>query len=84
MGFDIWYENPALQSKFQYGNNHAILNEMESRIALLYSLVERRIMPWQWDWQNYSGPNQDMVGFFYPEDFEAYLQIAHFASLYKP
>jgi len=82
MGFDIWYENPALQAKFQYGHN-AIFNEMEARISLLYNLVERRIMPWQWDWENYTGDNADMIGFFYPEDFEAYLQIAHFESLKK-
>jgi len=40
-------------------------------------------MPWQWDWENYTEDNIDMIGFFYPEDFEAYLQIAHFESLKK-
>lgn len=77
---DDWYENPALQSKFQFGHTQWQPNEMEGRIALLYSLVERNIMPWMWDWQNYSGDNADMMGIFYPEDFNAYLQIGHFVA----
>jgi hypothetical protein len=32
-------------------------------------------MPWEWDWDNYSGENADMVGFFYPEDIANILSI---------
>jgi hypothetical protein len=56
---------------------------MESRISLLYVLLEKRIMPWMWDHENYSGNNSDMYGFFYPEDFNAILQIMEFESKAK-
>jgi hypothetical protein len=56
---------------------------MESRISLLYNLLEKNIMPWMWDHDNYSDNNLDMVGFFYPEDFHAYLQIQYFVSQAK-
>jgi len=56
---------------------------MESRISLLYGLLEKRIMPWMWDWDHYGNGNEDMIGMFYPEDFHAYLQIEYFVSQAK-
>jgi len=32
-------------------------------------------MPWQWDYEHYSDENSDMLGFFYPEDYNSILQI---------
>jgi len=40
-------------------------------------------MPWQWDWENYSGKNKDMVGFFYSEDLENILQIQIYEREYN-
>jgi hypothetical protein len=48
---------------------------MEARIVKLYQLLDKNIMPWQWDYFNYTGENSDMVGFFYPEDINAIIQI---------
>ncbi len=48
---------------------------MESRIVKLYRLLDKDIMPWMWDWENYTGDKSDMVGFFYPEDINAIMQI---------
>jgi len=48
---------------------------MEARIVKLYRLLDKDIMPWMWDWENYTGDKADMVGFFYPEDINAIMQI---------
>jgi hypothetical protein len=48
---------------------------MEGRIVKLYQLLDKNIMPWNWDYDNYTGENSDMVGFFYPEDVNAVMQI---------
>jgi hypothetical protein len=32
-------------------------------------------MPWQWDYENYYFGNEDMIGFFYPEDINTMIQI---------
>ena len=53
---------------------------MESRIVKLYQLLEKDIMPWMWDYDNYSGDRQDMIGFFYPEDVNAIIQIQQLES----
>ena len=45
---------------------------MESRIVKLYQLLDKHIMPWQWDYENY---DSDMHGLFYPEDINAVQQI---------
>jgi len=52
-----------------------MVNPMEARIVTLYHLVGKVIMPWMWDWKNYTGENSDMMGFFYPEDYNAIIQI---------
>jgi len=49
----------------------------------LYDLWQKGIMPWQWDWENYSGKNKDMVGFFYSEDLENILQIQIYEREYN-
>jgi hypothetical protein len=48
---------------------------MESRIITLYNLLDKGIMPWNWDYEHYADENKDMIGFFYPEDYNAVLQI---------
>ncbi len=52
-----------------------MLNPMEYRIVKLYRLLDKDIMPWMWDYPNYTDNNADMVGFFYPEDIAAIMQI---------
>jgi len=53
---------------------------MEARIVKLYRLLDKDIMPWTWDWENYTGENSDMMGFFYPEDLNAIMQIQELES----
>jgi len=48
---------------------------MEARIVKLYQFLDKNIMPWYWDYDNYTGENSDMYGFFYPEDINAIIQI---------
>jgi hypothetical protein len=48
---------------------------MEYRVVKLYQLLDKNIMPWYWDYYNYTGDNSDMYGFFYPEDVNAVIQI---------
>jgi len=83
MGFDIWYENPYLDTVHRQGLDGINPTPAESRISLLYNLLERRIMPWMWDTENYMDDNKDMYGYFYPEDFNTVLQIAYFESRKK-
>lgn len=45
------------------------------RIVRLYQRLDNGIMPWHWDYDNYTGDNADMMGFFYPEDIAAIDQI---------
>ena len=54
---------------------------MENRIVTLYHLLEKNIMPWMWDYDNYTGNNSDMIGFFYPEDYNAVVQIQQLESI---
>jgi hypothetical protein len=62
---------------YQY-NQHGILNPAESRIHHLYQWLNKGIMPWMWDHENYTGDRADMIGFFYPEDIENIKQIEHY------
>jgi len=50
-------------------------NPMEARIVKLYHLLDKGIMPYMWDFEHYTGDNADMMGFFYPEDINAIMQI---------
>ena len=52
-----------------------MVNTMEARIVTLYQLLDKNIMPWMWDYPNYTGENSDMMGFFYPEVYNAVIQI---------
>ena len=79
MGLDVWYENPYLVSRFREDHKNAVpQTHAEARISLLYSLwAHRNTMPWQWDFEHYpEGKDDEMYGIFYPEDFEACLQIS--------
>ena len=68
------FKNEALYEIFENGKQ-GLCTPMESRIVLLYQLLDKDIMPWNWDYDNYTGINADMVGFFYPEDLAAIQQI---------
>ena len=57
-----------------------MVNPMEARIVTLYHLLDKGIMPWMWDYPNYTDENSDMIGFFYPEDYNAVLQIGELES----
>ena len=77
MGLEIWYESPYLKAIYQYGETGINGSQAEVRIHLLYQLLEKRIMPWMWDHENYMDENKDMYGYFYPEDLGCILQIAY-------
>ena len=85
MGFDIWYENPYLDTRYRLGMNAENPTESEARISLLYELWSNKsTMPWQWDFEHYPlGKDDEMYGIFYPEDFNTMLQINHFEGLKK-
>ena len=38
-------------------------------------------MPWQWDFDNYTGDNADMIGFFYPEDIGTIIGIMEMENI---
>ena len=75
--YQEWYVNPYLDTIYRLDMTGHNPTYMKSRIHLLYQLVEKNIMPWMWDTDNYSDDNKDMYGFFYPEDLYAYLQVAN-------
>ena len=85
MGFDIWYENPYLDTKYRLDMNAENPTEPEARISLLYDLwFNKNTMPWQWDFEHYpNGKDDEMYGTFYPEDFNTALQCNHFEGLKK-
>lgn len=61
-----------------------IMNSAERRIIYLhYYLEQKKYFPWMWDYENYSGDNADMVGFFYPEDFANLQQIENMIAIYE-
>ena len=65
------FKNEALYEMFENGKQ-GLCTPMESRIVLLYQLLDKGIMPWMWDYDNYI--EKDMH-FFYPEDLAAIQQI---------
>ena len=81
--YQEWYESPYLQAMYQFGKHGYNPTYSESRIHLLYQLLKDRVMPWQWDHENYTGDNKDMYGYFYEEDINAILQIKYFEGQKK-
>lgn len=76
MGFEIWYENPYLDTRYRLGMDAVNPTYPESRISLLYDLWKNNTMPWTWDYEYYPlGKDDEMYGIFYPEDFNTILQI---------
>lgn len=71
-----------LRAIYEYGKS-GILNSAESRIHHLYQFLDKDIMPWMWDHENYSLGNEDMIGFFYPEDIENIKQIDDYVNEFK-
>ena len=71
------YENPAFSSYYEFGHRSKF-NPMEWRLKILYDRLMMNVYPWQWDWENYTGVNSDMMGFFYPEDINAVDQVRIF------
>lgn len=55
-----------------------MLNRQEYRIHMIFQYLNFNppIYPWQWDYENYSGKNKDMIGFYYPEDLPVIMQLA--------
>jgi hypothetical protein len=53
---------------------------MEHRIHKVYERVKVGIKPWEWDYENYSEENSDMIGFFYPEDINTIEQLREFEN----
>jgi hypothetical protein len=61
-----------------------VMSSAERRIVYLhYYLEEKKYFPWMWDYENYSGDNADMVGFFYPEDFANLQMIENMIAIYE-
>ena len=56
----------------------AFFNEPEQRIRRLYELLQIGVKPWEWDYDNYSGKNKSMKGYFYLEDLENIKQIDYY------
>lgn len=53
----------------------AFFNKCEWRAKTVYDLDKEGKPPWTWDYDNYSGENSDMVGFYYSEDIENIMQL---------
>ena len=77
------YTNPYLTAIYKYRRSGKNPTYPEYRIHLLYQSLEKRIMPWMWDHENYTGVNADMYGRFYDEDFQAIWQIQSLQNEYK-
>ena len=45
-------------------------------------MLEKHVLPWAWDYENYSGENEFMVGQLYVEDVENLKQLRNFESQY--
>ena len=75
---ELVYENPAIKTRYKHGETVYGLTFAEFRICTLYDRLQKGIKPWEWDWQNYSGENEDMMGRFYPEDIANITQIEEF------
>lgn len=84
MGFDVYYDNPYLDTIYRQGLKGENPTEPEARISLLYGLWQKNTMPWMWDFDNYpNGKDDEMYGVFYPEDFNTILQITYLESQKK-
>ena len=77
------YINPYLKEIYKYRRTGHNGTPPEHRIHLLYQLMQKRMMPWMWDHDNYMDENKDMYGYFYPEDTMAILQIMQLEGEYK-
>ena len=62
--------------------DRAFFNKCENRMRLLEERLEMGIFPWMWDWEHYSGENENMIGFFYAEDIANLEQIDHYKREY--
>ncbi len=58
-----------LRTIFAFGQPGYDLTPAEKRIKFLYENLDK-MKPWEWDHDSYGPENQDMIGFFYPEDIE--------------
>lgn len=53
-----------------YRGLEAKFNKCEWRAKVVFEEDQLHHPPWTWDWDNYHGENKNMIGFYYPEDFE--------------
>jgi len=51
-----------------YNGQRAEFNNCEWRAKKIFDEDKAGHPPWTWDWENYSGENEFMVGFYYEED----------------
>jgi hypothetical protein len=73
----IEFVDARLYALFRDGRQEVSLNRQQYRAyqLVLWLSFEPPIYPWQWDWDNYSGDNKDMIGFYYPEDLPVIMQL---------
>ena len=46
-------------------------------------MLDKNILPWAWDFENYSEENEFMIGMLYVEDVENLRQLRNFESQFN-
>ena len=72
-----------LETIYAYGQIGYDGNSAERRIKFLDDMLDKHALPWEWDYENYSGENEFMIGRFYVEDVENLKQLRGFESQYN-
>lgn len=67
-----------LETIYAYGGIGYDGNTCERRIKFLDDMLDKNVLPWQWDYENYSGENEFMIGLLYVEDVENLKQLRGF------
>lgn len=66
--------------KSYYQGYKAFFDKAEWRAKEIYDLNAIGIKPWDWDYENYSGKNKFMIGYFYTMDIENIKQIHYYET----
>ncbi len=69
-----------LETIYAYGQTGYQGNSCELRIKFLDDMLDKNVLPWQWDFENYEGENEFMIGLLYVEDVENLKQLRGFES----
>jgi hypothetical protein len=72
-----------LETIYAYGQIGYDGNSCERRIKFLDEMLDKNVLPWAWDYENYSGENEFMIGSLYVEDAENLKQLRNFDSQYN-